>query len=65
MELCSDKVGKKKSEKNEENAGSQKLLPFPQCFQKGSFFKVVKSQDCMLKGYGFAKWLLFSCSEED
>ena len=32
-----------------ENAGYQHFLLFPQCFQKASFFKVVKSPDCVVK----------------
>ena len=31
-----------------ENAGNQHFLLFLQCFQKASFFKVVKSRDCVL-----------------
>ena len=33
-----------------ENAGYPHFLLFPQCFQKPSFFMVVKSQDCVAKG---------------
>ena len=32
-----------------ENAGYQHFLLFPQCFQKVSCFKVVKSRDCAVK----------------
>ena len=32
-----------------ENAGHQHFLLFPQCFQKASFFKVSKNQDCVVK----------------
>ena len=32
-----------------ENAGYQHFLLFPQCFQKASCFKVVKSGDCVVK----------------
>ena len=32
-----------------ENAGYQHFLLFPQCFQKLSFFKVVKSRDCVVR----------------
>ena len=32
-----------------ENAGYQHFLLFPQCFQKASFSKVVKSRDCVVK----------------
>ena len=34
---------------NGENAGYQLFLFFPQCFQKASFFRVVKSGDCLVK----------------
>ena len=30
-----------------ENAGYQHFLLFPQCFQKASFFRVIKSRDCV------------------
>ena len=33
-----------------ENAGYQHFLLFPAMFPKGFFFKIVKSQDCMVKG---------------
>ena len=37
-----------------ENAGYHPFLFFPQCFQKPSFFfKVVKSQDCVVKSLPF------------
>ena len=36
------------SEKGE-NAGYQHLLLFPQCFQRGSLPRVVKSGDCVVK----------------
>ena len=32
-----------------ENAGFQHFLLFPQCFQKPSFLKVVKSRDCVVR----------------
>ena len=32
-----------------ENADYQHFLLYPQCFQKASFFGVVKSQDCVVK----------------
>ena len=32
-----------------ENAGNQRFLLFPQCFQKASFLGVVKSRDCVVK----------------
>ena len=32
-----------------EIAGYQHFLLFPQCFQKGYFLKIVKSQDCVVK----------------
>ena len=32
-----------------EYTGYQHLLLFPQCFQKPSFFEVVKSRDCVVK----------------
>ena len=31
------------------NAGYQHFLLFPQCFQKSSCFKVIKSLDCVVK----------------
>ena len=33
----------------EENAGYQHFLLFPQCFKKVSFFKVIKTWDCVVK----------------
>ena len=33
-----------------ENAGHQHFLLFPKCFQKASFSRVVKCQDCAVKG---------------
>ena len=35
----------------EENAGYQHFLLFPQCFQKPSFIRVVKSQDSVVTSY--------------
>ena len=32
-----------------ENAGYQYFLLFPKCFQKTFFFKVVKTEDCVVK----------------
>ena len=34
-----------------ENAGYQHFLLFPQCFQKPSFCRAVKTRDCLGKGY--------------
>ena len=36
-----------------ENAGYQHFLLFSQSFQKASFFKVVKSRDCVVKSSFF------------
>ena len=33
-----------------ENAGFQHFLLFPLCFQKASFFGVVKSRNCVVNG---------------
>ena len=33
-----------------ENTGKQYFLLFPQHFQNPSFFRVVKTQDCILEG---------------
>ena len=44
LERVENIVGKR------ENAGCQHFLFFPQCFQKASFFKVVKSRDCVIQG---------------
>ena len=33
-----------------ENAGYQHFLLIPQCFQKFSFFRVIKSRDCVVTG---------------
>ena len=33
-----------------ENAGNQQILLFPQCVQKGLFFRVVKFGGCLVKG---------------
>ena len=38
--------------KKGENFGIHNFLLFPQCFQKLSFFRVVKSQDCVVKVKG-------------
>ena len=34
-----------------ENAGYQHFLLFPHCFQKASFFRVIKSRDCVVQGF--------------
>ena len=33
-----------------ENVGYLHFLLFPQCFKKATFFRVVKSRDCVVKG---------------
>ena len=33
----------------EENAGYQPFSPFPKMFSEGSFYRVVKSWDCVVK----------------
>ena len=35
-----------------ENSGNQHFLLFSQCFQKASFFRIAKSQDCVVQNYG-------------
>ena len=42
-----------------ENAGYQHFLLFPLCFQKASFFRVMKSGDCMVKGLAIYDRFLF------
>ena len=44
-------IGKKILWQKEKNAGYQHFLLFPQSFQKASFFRVVESGDCVVKGY--------------
>ena len=42
-------LGREENMGKGENAGYQHFLLFPQCFQKASFFNVVKSRDCVVK----------------
>ena len=48
-----------------ENTGCQQFLLFPQCFQKLSFFSVVKSWDCVVKVNPLPRMATFDTPQEN
>ena len=49
VEFVAESVGNNVGEGK--NAGYQHLLLFPHCFQKALFSRVIKTWDCLVKGY--------------
>ena len=43
-------LGKVHTLRTGDHAGNQHFLLFPKCFQKDSSIRVIKSQDCVVKG---------------
>ena len=44
-----------------ENAGYQKFLLFPHCFQRAFSPRVIKSRDCVVKSLTYTKQQNFGC----